>query len=519
MKDTSGKRYRLLLVNPRRRYRYHWDLYELCRVMGKKTAVHPLALPTVAALTPPHYDVAILDEHVETIRYEPKPDLVGITALGPNVHRAYAIADRFRSLGVPVVMGGPQVSFTAEESLRHADSLVIGEAEEAWPECLADFEQGRLKPTYQRSGPYEFRTMPRPRWDLVNTRGVMALGVQASRGCPYRCDFCLVRNMFGEAQRYRDLDNLMDEIQSLPKRQITFVDDNLTANKPYARELMRRLKPLKVSWMCQASLEVCRDEELLKAMAEAGCTCMLLGIESLNPQSLAEAGKKQNRVDEYRDSIRRVHRQGIHVVGSFIVGFDSDRLDAFEKIYDFTMDNNISLIMLNLLTASPGTPLHARMKQAGRLRALEPEMVNGMYPTMQYRHISQGDIFEKYFETLEKMLRYDAVRKKALEVFGSGNFRRYNDKDIRPRDKLRSLCHLARHFLMTSDREKRRLFADLFALVFQHRVSVGNVVEFLLLIVSFNGFLQYTKEHRVEIQRKIRENDPGPLEREGQDAV
>ena len=238
--------------------------------------------------------------------------------------------------------------------------------------------------------------MPRPRWDLVRTRAVMALGVQASRGCPYGCEFCLVRHIFGPKQRYRDLDNLVEEIRSAGGRaifvatntdHITFVDDNLTSNKPYARELMRRLKPLKVSWMCQASLDVCEDEGLLKAMSAAGCTSMLLGIESLNPESLKETRKLQNRVERYAEGIRRVHRQGIHVIA-----------------------NQVSLIMLNILTATPGTDLFRRMEQTGRLSVIDPDLLNGMYPTLRFRNMSQTEVFERYFHTLERMFDYGEVR-------------------------------------------------------------------------------------------------------------
>jgi radical SAM superfamily enzyme YgiQ (UPF0313 family) len=398
-----------------------------------------------------------------------------------------------------------------EETLKHADSVVIGEAEGVWLECLSDFEKGQMKPFYKQERPCEFKIVARPRWDLVDTSNVMALGVQASRGCPYSCEFCLVRNMFGQEQRYRDHDDLIDEIKSLPKRQITFVDDNLTANKPYARELMRRLKPLKVSWMCQSSLDVFRDDDLLREMAAPGCTSILLGIESLNPEGLKETGKFQNRIEQYEEGIRRIHSHGIHVIGSFIVGFEADRIDAFDHIFDFTMRNNISLIMLNVLTAYPGTDLYERMKNAGRVTDVDPDLLNGIYPTMQYRNISQSEMFEKYFEVLEKMFSHEVVLEKALRVFGSGTFRKYNDGDISRSDKFFSLMHLIWWYGLRGDRGGRRLFAELLLLVFKNSAGIGNVVEFLLLISSFNGYLEFTKAHRAEILEMIKKRDPGPV--------
>lgn len=507
-----AKRYSLLLINPRRKYRYHWDLKEICEIMGKRNAVSPLALPTVAALTPENYDITIIDEEIQDLDISGLcPDIVGLTAIIPNVKRGYAIADAFRAKGVTVVMGGAQVSFNVEESLTHADAVVIGEAEGVWQQCLRDFEAGRLAKTYAAPQRPAFTTSPVPRWDLVATDKVMALGVQVSRGCPYKCDFCLVRNLFGERHRYRDVDNVIEEIKSLPKKQITFVDDNLTAHKPYARELMKRLKPLGVSWMCQASLDVASDEQLLRDMAEAGCTSILIGFESVNPSSLTETHKFHNRINQYEDAVKRIHGVGIHVVGSFIVGFEADSLDAFDRVYEFTKRNNISYIMLNVLTAYPGTDLYARMLEAGRMADIDPDLLNGIFPTMQYRTMSQTDLFHKYFETLEKMFDYRHVQDKIIPVLRTGAFTKFNEGEIGTREKILSILHLVRKCLLTRDKSARRLFGSLLGLALRGVAPPGVVVEYLLFVMSFHGYLQYTRSHRDEILQKIRALDKGPF--------
>lgn len=508
----SGKRYSLLLINPRRKYRYHWDLREICEIMGKKNAVSPLALPTVAALTPDNYNITIVDEEIQDLDLDGStPDIVGLTAIIPNIKRGYAIADAFRAKGVTVVMGGAQVSFNVEESLAHADSVVIGEAEGAWEQCLKDFEAGILKKTYTAPQRPAFVTSPLPRWDLVATAKVMALGVQVSRGCPYKCDFCLVRNLFGERHRYRDIDNVIEEISRLPKKQISFVDDNLTARKPYARELMKRLKPLKVSWMCQASLDVANDEQLLRDMAEAGCTSILIGFESVNPRSLDETHKFHNRIGQYEEAVKRIHGAGIHVVGSFIVGFEADDLSAFDRVYEFTERNNISFIMLNVLTAYPGTDLYTRMREAGRMSDIDPDLLNGIFPTMQYRAMSQTDLFHKYFETLEKMFDFRHVLMKIIPVLSTGAFRKFNEGEIGVKEKFLSVAHLLRKCVLTRDKSARRLFGTLFGLVVRGRTTPGVAVEFLLFVISFHGYLQYTRLHRDEILQKIKALDKGPF--------
>ncbi len=508
--DTTQRRFSLLLINPKRKLRYLWDFKELCQVMGKKTPVPPLSLPTIAALTPSHYDITIIDEEVEPIDFTLKPDIVGITALGNTVKRGYEIADRFRAQGATVIMGGPQASFNVKESLKHAHSVVIGEAEGTWQQCLDDFENDSVKPSYKCERPCEYKKSPIPRWDLMQTDKIMAMPVQVSRGCPYKCEFCVVRNMLGKRHRYRDIDNVIEEIKALPKRQLTFADDNLTADKKYAHELMERLKPLKVSWMCQASLDLCEDGELLAKMAQAGCTSILLGIESLDDKALKETGKYQNKIEKFEKGIQTIHDHGIHVIGSFIVGFDTDRLEAFDKIFDFTMKNGITMISLNVLTAYPGTDLYERMKKDGRINNVDTDML-GIYPTMRYNHISQAEMFAKFFTMLETMYSYKVVLQKAKIIFGNGKFTHYNEADISIMDKIRSMAYLFRQYLVTNNQPKRELFKTLFVMARRGKVTMGNVVEYLLLLASFNGYLDATKEHRAEILEQIRLSDQGPL--------
>jgi len=509
----SRKRRSLLLVNPRRKHRFHWDLKEVCEIMGKKNAITPLALPTLAALTPGNYAIRIVDEEIENL--DPgtlNPDLVGITALNPNVKRGYELADAFRRQGSTVVMGGPQVSFDVERTLEHADAVVVGEAEGSWERLLADFESGRLQQIYRAAAFPAFTRQPAPRWDLIDTRAIMSIGVQTSRGCPFACDFCSVRRMYGPRQRYREIDNVIEEIAGLPIKHLTFVDDNLTANKPYARALMARLKPLRVSWVCQASQEIAFDTPLLQAMAEAGCTAILMGFESVNPDNLRDNNKLHNRLDLYDEAVRRIHAAGIHVLGAFIVGFEHDTRAAFDQVYEFATRNGITYLQFHVLTAYPGTDLYDRMSAAGRLNEVDPDLLNGVTPTMQYRHLSQVELFEGYFQTLERLLDYDGVREKALRVLGNGAFSKEHEAGIGLRDKFVSFSHLVRRFLITTDRSRRRLFLDLVGLARKRVVSMSVVVEYLLFVSSLRGYVDYLNRHRAEILETIRRTDRGPYE-------
>ncbi len=273
---------------------------------------------------------------------------------------------------------------------------------------------------------------------------------------------------------------------------------------------MKRLKPLSVSWMCQASIELADDEQLLRDMADAGCTAILLGIESLNPKSLKETHKFQNKVSRYEEAIKRVHSVGINVVASFIVGFDADTLEAFDDIYDFTARNNLFYIMLNVLTAYPGTNLYERMQEEGRLNHTDPDLLNGVFPTLRFKNMSQTDVFDKYFKTMDKMFSYDHVREKALEVQGNGAFQKFNEGEIGPLDKFLSLVHLTKMFLFSRDKSKRRMFIDLFSLAIKKKACAGAIVETLMFTASFQGYLRYTRKHRDETLEKIKKNDLGP---------
>ena len=494
--------YSLLLISPRHAYRNMWTLKEVGHFVDKKVTAYPLALPTIAAMTPDHYDIKLVDEEMEPVPFHEKPDIVGISSMVTNTTRAYEIADRFRGRGVPVVMGGPHTTLRYRESLDHADSVVVGEAEGLWDALLEDFEKGSLRKIYKTKKHARLDRIPIPRWDLVDTRHVLCLNVQISRGCPNACEFCCVTRMFGSRQRYRGIDNVIEELESLPLKQVAFVDDNFTADKDYVRDLMRRMKPMAISWTCLAGVDVSNDEELLRAMADAGCNSILLGFESLNPQSLAEAGKSQNRIEDYELTIKRIHRSGIHVIGAFVVGFDADTLEAFDQIFTFADKNDISYVMLNMLTAFPGTGLYRRMKKQGRLLDVSPELLNGMFPSMRYKNMSEVDIFTKYFETLERLYAFRDLRRKALNVLGTGCFNK-RKAGVGFAEKLVGVRSVLRELFFTMDGDRRRLLIDLFRLGMTNIVTMDVVFEYLFFITAANKYLENHRDIKNELLGKI----------------
>jgi radical SAM superfamily enzyme YgiQ (UPF0313 family) len=498
------------MINPRQVYRHYALQTELAHLIGKKSLMTTVQLPIVAALTPDHYDITIIDEDQDDPLPEGRPDLVALTAITATSRRAFEIADNFRAQGVPVVMGGSFATFSAEEAAEHADAVVCGAAELTWPAVLQDFETGRLGGIYRQDRFVDINESPRPRWDLVDLSRVMSAQVRATSGCPYSCEFCVVPELYGRKMTFRDADEVAAEIESLPIRMLNFVDDNLTINKRYAHELMSKLKPLNVGWVCQSSLDVADDEELLNEMADAGCIYILIGFESVNPNSLAETGKRHNDIAKYEEAVRKIHAAGIQIIASFVIGFDSDTDEDFEHIVEFTQRNALSFIMLHMLTPVKGTRLYDRMEAEGRVCIIDEGLVNGAFPTMRYMNFSLTEMLEKYYATVARFYDWRAVRERALRLFGNGAFRRDPKGDIGLKQKFRSFINLLRAFLLTTQPEKRRLFLDLFTLGRRRKLSMGTLVLFLLTMEGFRNNLHNTEADRRDWRRRLAEVDAGP---------
>ncbi len=491
MRARSTGRPSLLLVSPAHASRNLWTLKEVGELIGKGVASYPLALPYLAAMTPEHWDVRLVDEEMDPVPVGERPDLVGVTAMATNVGRAYEIADAFRRSGVPVVMGGPFTTLDWQGSLAHADAVVVGEAEGIWGRLLRDFEARKLGQVYRADDLPDISMIPPPRWDLVDTGRILGINVQVSRGCPNGCEFCCVSNMFGRRQRYRDLGSVIDEIRSLPLRQLSFVDDNLTSNKRYARDLMARLEPLGTSWNCLAGVDVADDESLLEDMAEAGCNSILIGFESLGRAGRAGARKRHGRVEDYGPAIERIHAAGMHVIGAFVIGFDSDTPGTFDRIVEFARLHGLSYVMLNILTAFPGTALHARMSGEGRLLDLEPELLNGLFPTIRHPVMTPEQIRSRYWETLERLYSCDELRPKALAVLGNGRFLS-RKTGVGFGEKARGTAAILENYLLSGDRAARRLFLDLFSLRRKGLTPTEVIVEYLLFVAAARLYIHRT---------------------------
>ncbi len=509
---SPGRRPRLLLINPRADIKQFASNVGFTRLIGKKAGTTPLALPLLAALAPGHWSVRIIDEELEPIPPGIEADLVGITALSTTIDRAYRIADSFRSRGIAVVMGGPTATYSPEETLLHADCVVRGEAEYVWKDVLDGAERGALEKVYESGSPVEYKRSPFPRWDLVDTKSLAVIPVQVTRGCPFRCDFCIVSRMFGNAMRHRDIDDIIAEVESLPKKTVFFVDDNLTANKDFARRLMKRLAPLGIYWIAQVSIEIAEFPDLLADMAAAGCMHVLVGLESVNEASLGEAHKRQNNIEKYANAIRAINRAGIQVNASMIVGFDNDTLDEFDRIGEFLHAANLWYVNLNLLDAIPGTALKDRIEAQGRWCDRPGELTGGMFPTIRYMHMSQLDLFDRYLGALRTLYSWDDLLPRIVRLFETGWFlRAEHNRDISTFDKIRMSLAMVWRYLVRAEPAKRRTFITLFGLIRRHKVSPEKVVFFLLTVEGIHRVFAEMEPLIPAWRARISAQDTGPF--------
>lgn len=364
---SQPKPYTLLLVYPANQLRQGF-------LVNRDTRYQPLALGILAALTPPHWKIKIIDENFRTWRYY-EADLVAFTSFTSTVSRAYDIAGEYRKRGVPTVIGGIHASMMPDEAAQYVDVVVTGEAEGVWQQVIADFEAGTLKGRYNGALGQVIRS-PKPRRDLFHP-GYIFASIQTTRGCPMDCSFCSVTAFNGRHYRFRPIDEVLDELAEIPQQYVFILDDNIVGYNTEARERAKELfrgiirRGIKKTWISQASINFADDEEVLRLASEAGCRMIFLGIETEGIEQLQEAGKKLNLkrgADAYNPIFKAIRRHGIAVIAGFIFGFDHDNAAAIRRRVDYIRNCQADSIQSTLLTPLPGTRLFAKYRDEGRLR-------------------------------------------------------------------------------------------------------------------------------------------------------
>ena len=382
---------RIVLISPKGPlYRHRGGIWR------RSLRYQPLTLTTLASLVPPELnaDVRLIDEgidEVDPVRID--ADLVGMTVITGTAPRAYELSAGFRKKGVPVVMGGPHVTLVPDDAAPHADSVVVGYAEDTWPRLLRDFAARDLRPRYDQSPDLSLADRPFPRRDMLPKSRFLTQDVfEATRGCVHNCDFCVVPSAWGRKPLQKPVADVVADIRQFGSRKLIFVDLNIIADTEYAAELFTALIPLKVQWYGLSTVLLADDEPLLKLAARSGCRGLLMGLESISPQNLRNSRKGFNSPDDYARVVQRLHEHGIALQGCFVFGLDHDTPDVFLKTAQFAVDAKIDLPRFAIATPFPRTGLYNRLEAEGRILTKNWELYDGQHVVFRPLNMSVDEL-------------------------------------------------------------------------------------------------------------------------------
>jgi radical SAM superfamily enzyme YgiQ (UPF0313 family) len=421
---------KILLVYPQYPNTF-WSFKYALKFISKKASLPPLGLLTVAAMLPGEWEKRLIDMNIESLRDEDLKwaDYVFISAMSIQKNSADDIIRKCNELGVKVVAGGPHFT-SAPEDYDHVEHLVLNEAEITLPEFLSDLEKGQTKHLYASSEWGDMTTIPIPDWNLVKMKKYASTNIQYSRGCPFNCDFCNITVLYGRKPRTKDTAQIIAELDSLYdhgwRDGVFFVDDNFIGNR---RKLKKETLPAIIEWMerkgypfplnTEASIDLADDPELMDLMTRAGFDTVFIGVETPHEESLAECSKTQNKKRDMMACIKRMQRAGLEVQAGFIVGFDSDPANIFDKVISFIQESGIATAMVGLLNAPRGTKLFQRLSSEGRLlkdaTGDNTDYSINFIPKMRKENLING--YQKIVDTIYSPKHYYARVKSFLKEY------------------------------------------------------------------------------------------------------
>jgi Fe-S oxidoreductase len=381
------------------------------------------ALLTIAALSPPKHEIEFIDENYENIDFLKKYDLVGISSMTPNSTRSYVIADEFRKRGVKVVLGGVHPTLLPDESKKHCDAVVIGEAENVWNAVIEDLENRNLKPFYQSNKLVDLNQSPIPRFDLLKADNYKYIWLQTSRGCPHDCEYCTASKIFGKGFRRKNNGQILKELELIKSKfknkQIFFADDNFLAQKEKIYLLIEKLANLQIRWNAQCDISVGKDKHFLSLLKKSGCVLLFIGLESITPEGLKYIDMKSwkyRQLKNYPLYINNIQSAGIGVMGSFMVGLESDENSVFDQILSFININNLYHAYFNILTPMPGTRIREILQKENRLLSDNWDNYTGYNVNFKPNKMSLQEL-ESGFTNLYKKVYSKQMYYKNMEYF------------------------------------------------------------------------------------------------------
>jgi radical SAM superfamily enzyme YgiQ (UPF0313 family) len=382
--NPSGMR--IALISPKGPlYRHRGGIFR------KSLRYMPLTLPTLASLVPAELnaEVTCVDEGIADVDLNLDADLIGMTVITGTAPRAYELARMFRARGKTVVLGGPHVTLVPDDAQPHADSIVVGYAEDEWPKLLNDFARDQLQPRYTQSPDLDLSKRPLPDRSVLPERRFLTADVfEATRGCVHNCSFCVVPSAWGRKPLQKPVAEIVADIHARRARRAIFIDLNLIADRAYASELFEALVPLGIQWYGLATTLLCEDVSLLDLAARSGCRGLLIGLESIRPANLQGIHKRFNHPDSYARVVQMLHERNIALQGCFVFGMDHDTEDVFQETAEFVVDIGIDLPRFAILTPFPGTALYQQLDSQDRILTRRWELYDGQHAVFQPQQMS-----------------------------------------------------------------------------------------------------------------------------------
>ncbi|MEI8182017.1 MAG: radical SAM protein [Desulfomonile sp.] len=461
-------------------------------LLSRKHISYLLAIPTLTSLTPPEHEIRVFDENIEDIDYTWKADLAGITVRTMFAQRAYAISETYRTRGAKTVLGGIHPSMCPEDALPHCDSVVIGEAEETWHTVLQDAENGHLKRLYKAHKFADLGAAPiTDRSSLSKKRYLLDI-VQTTKGCPFHCEFCSVHAFDGQRIRSKTIEQVIREIQGInsshatykKKNAIFFADDNIIADKAFAKQLFLALQPYKINWMCQASINISQEAELLELMRDSGCGAVFIGFESICDENLAMMHKGINQRYKYIEAIRKIQSYGLLVHSSFILGYDFDSQATFDELINFIRESNLLMPLINILTPFPGTKLFKRLEEEGRILHKDWSKYDTQHVVFLPARMSPEDLLQGYRKVVRSVYSFDSILRKLNYYWDRDFWKRSNEFDpVKFVYRLLFAVRLAT-LLISGNMDRSKFIMKILPLVFDKRVRISTI----LALMNNNDF-------------------------------
>lgn len=489
---------KIYLVAPRNPESF-WTFDRILDTVDARCMFSNLALPTVAALTPPGHEIIVCDENVDDIDFDTDADIIGVTGYIIHQKRMKEIMAEFRRRGKFIAVGGPYASLCPDDLGQHADVVFIDEAEETWPQFLADYAAGRPEARYVQHEKSDMAKTPLPRFDLLNLPAYRTVCVQFARGCPFTCEFCDIITIFGRRPRAKAIPQLMEEIRALNRlgvERVFLVDDNFIGDKKRAKALLRAIiefgheTGFAMDFNTEVSLDVAQDDELLQLLRDANFQSIFVGIETPRAASLIETKKRQNVRGDILESVLKVQRYGIRVDAGMIVGFDNDDVAIFEEQFDFIQAARIPVSMTGMLNAVPKTPLHDRLRKDNRLLSFntgDQFIMTNIVP----KSMTSQQLYDGYRVLIGRLYDFDNMKSRIMDYLLTRGAQ-VKEKLYLNRGDVKIAWRVLRDCVLFTSAKRRRFTLSVLAETLAFRPSA--IKEAITVAVLHKHFYEYMQD-------------------------